>query len=436
MRISIFGLGYVGCVGLGCLSELSHSMIGVDIDPEKVTLINSGKATIVEKDIDELIGKNIKKGSIRATTNSIEAVAGSDVAIVCVGTPNDPKGHLEISHVLSVAREIGRGIRKKTTFFTVAIRSTVMPGTNKHLSETIAEESGKRSGIDFAVVSNPEFLREGSAVNDFFNPPYTVLASDSTRGIEVMRDVYSRINTELIVTDIGTAELIKFVNNSYHGLKVTFANEIGRISKAIGADSRALMDLFVRDTVLNISANYFKPGFAYGGSCLTKDLRALNAIGHDEYLKLPVLSAIETSNQVHIEHALEIIMSKKKKKIGFYGISFKAGTDDLRFSPALELAERLLGKGYEIKVYDRHLNVSRLMGKNKAFIYEKMPHINEILIEQLDVFLQAVDLVVLVNRDRDFDEMLKLAPSKLAVVDLIGAAIQKPHSDDYDGICW
>lgn len=411
-------------------------IIGVDIDPNKVELINSGKATIVEKDIDDLIKINFNKGIVKATVNSSEAILNSDIAIICVGTPNDQNGHLDMSHTYAVAKEIGSAIKNRDTFYTIAIRGPVMPGTNRKLVEIIEHESGRKSGTDFAVVSNPEFLREGSAVNDFLNPPYTVLASDSSRGIKVMREVYEKIKSEIIITDIGSAELIKFVNNSYHGLKVTFANEIGRICKSLGVDSRTLMDLFVKDKILNISPYYFKPGFAYGGSCLPKDLKALNSIGHDRYLKLPVLSAIETSNQIHIEYTLDMIMKKNKRRIGFYGISFKAGTDDLRFSPALELAERLLGKGYDIKIYDKSVNLSKLMGKNKNFIFSKLPHINEILFENLDQFFESLELIVIVNKDDHIDEMLERAFNKIEIIDLIRITDEKSNLGNYEGICW
>jgi len=436
MKISIHGLGYVGCVGVGCLSELGHEVIGVDIDPVKVGLVNSGKATIVEQSIDDLIKKNYDEGLIKATANSSEAVLNSDVGIICVGTPNDPNGHLDMSHIYTVAKEIGKAIAQRKNFYTLAIRSTVMPGTNKKIAEIIAGESGKKNGTDFAVVSNPEFLREGSAVNDFFNPPYTVLASKSSRGIDVMREVYGKIKAEVIVTDIGSAELIKFVNNSYHGLKVTFANEIGRICKALGVDSEVLMDLFVRDKILNISPYYFKPGFAYGGSCLPKDLKALNSIGHDKYLKLPVLSAIDASNQIHIEYALDAIIKKNKRKIGFYGISFKAGTDDLRFSPALELVERLLGKGYEVKIYDRNVHLYRLMGKNKDFIYNKLPHINEILYDELEPFLESAELIVVVNNGDNLGEVLRRTFNKIEIIDFIRVKDEILTSGRYEGICW
>lgn len=436
MNISIFGLGYVGCVGLGCLAEQGHYLIGVDIDNTKVNLINSGKATIVEKDIDELIKRNFECKRLIATTSSNEAVNNSEVAIICVGTPNDGNGHLDMNYIYRVAKEIGEALKNKKGFYTIAIRSTVMPGTNKKVGEIIRKHSGKINGRDFAVVSNPEFLREGSAVSDFFNPPYTVLASESKDALEILKKVYQNIKGEIIITDLGSAELIKFVNNSFHGLKVVFANEVGRICKALGVDSRNLMDLFVKDKILNLSSYYLKPGFAYGGSCLPKDLKALNSIAHDEYINLPVLSSIERSNQEHIEYALNLLMNKNKKKIGFYGISFKANTDDLRFSPALELAERLLGKGYDIKIYDKNVHLSRLMGKNKEYIFNKLPHINKLLVEDLDKFVKSVEVLTIVNKDNDLDKLLSMDLSRHSLIDLVRISENITRLKNYDGICW
>ncbi len=436
MRISIHGLGYVGCVGLACLGELGHEVIGVDVDPAKVALINDGKGTIIEKGIDELVATNVAKGRVRATIDAREAVRESDVAILCVGTPNDPRGHLEMTQIIAASREIGRALKGRPGHYTIAIRSTVMPGTNERVEHVIAEESGKIAGSDFSVVSNPEFLREGSAIADFLTPPYTVLASRSSRGIEVMKGVYAKIPAEIIVTEVGSAELIKFINNSFHALKVAFANEVGRICKALGADGLALMELFSKDTVLNISPYYFRPGFAYGGSCLPKDLLALNTIGHDHYLRLPILSAIEISNQTHIDHALDMIIRKGHKAVGFYGISFKSGTDDLRFSPALEIAERLLGKGYDVRIYDRNVNVSRLMGKNKEFLYLKLPHIRNLLFEQLDPYFAGLGTLVMVNKDAHWEQVLKSAPPEVEILDFGGITqgqIQRVH---YEGICW
>jgi GDP-mannose 6-dehydrogenase len=436
LNISIFGLGYVGCVGLGCLSEKGHNIIGVDVDRIKVNLINSGKATIVEKDIDELIRKNSNAGKIKATTDFKQAVAESDAAIICVGTPNNENGHLDMTHINKVAEEIGEALKNKNGFFAVAIRSTVMPGTNKRIGEIIREKSGKKVNTDFGVVSNPEFLREGTAVEDFFNPPYTVIASDSAKAANIMKKVYKDISGDVILTDVGTAEMIKFVNNSYHGLKVVFANEVGRICKSLGVDSRKLMELFVKDQILNISPYYFKPGFSYGGSCLPKDLKALNSIAHDNYVNVPVLSSVENSNNIHIDYALNLILNKQKKKIGFYGVSFKNGTDDLRFSPALELAERLLGKGYNIKIYDKNVHLSRLMGKNKDYLFNKLPHINEVLIENLDDLVCNSELLIIVNKDKEISKLMNKDLSQLDLIDLARVTEDWKKLSKYDGICW
>ncbi len=436
MIVSVFGLGYVGCVGVGALAELGVDMIGVDISELKVNLINSGKATIVEKGIDELIKKGSSSGKIYATMDNKKAIMESAIAIICVGTPNDEHGHLDMTHIYNVAETIGDTIKDKDNFLTIAIRSTVMPGTNKKVTEIIEKASGKKSGESFGVVSNPEFLREGSAVEDFFNPPYTLIASDVDKSIEMMKEIYSGINAEIITTDIGTAELIKFVNNTYHGLKVVFANEIGRICKALNVDSHELMNIFTKDKILNISSYYFKPGFAYGGSCLPKDLKALNTIAHDKYLELNVLSSISKSNEKHIEHAYDLIVKKNKTNIGIFGISFKEGTDDLRFSPGLELSERLLGKGYTIKIFDSNVMLSRLTGKNKEFLYSRLPHINDVLSENVGQFLEGLELLIIVNKDEALPNLIESNLENLEILDFVNIAELKNERYKYEGICW
>ncbi len=436
MNISVFGLGYVGCVGIGCLSEMGHKLIGVDVEPIKVDLINKGMSTIVEKGIDELIERNFKAERIVATLDSQMAIMESDVAIICVGTPNDPTGHLNMNYIRNVAEEIGNTLRLKKTFLTVAIRSTVMPGTNKIVTEIIEKRSGKTNRVDFAVVSNPEFLREGVAIEDFYNPPYTVLASESEAGIEIMKSVYADVNAEFVIPDIGSAEMIKLVNNSFHALKVTFANEIGRICKSINVDSHSLMDMFIRDKRLNISPVYFKPGFAYGGSCLPKDLKALNTIAHDNYVEIPVISSIDISNQRHIEYALNIVLKKNKRKIGLYGISFKPGTDDLRFSPALEIAERLIGKGYDVRIYDKNINLSYLMGKNKEYIFSKLPHINKLLYNDFNSFIDASEIIIVSTYDKNITEFIGKEINGKEVVDFVRIEKNKIIREKYEGICW
>ncbi len=437
MKISIFGLGYVGCVGMGCLAKMGHDIVGVDVSPVKVDLIQSGKATVVEKDIDELIRTGIDQGQIRATENAHEAVQHTDISFICVGTPNLDTGHLDMTAIDTVASQIGRSLKEKGHHHTVVIRSTVMPGTNRRICALIEKESGKTAGQHFGVVSNPEFLREGSAVHDFFNPPYTVIATDDDQAAQQMEALYHPLEGELIRTQIEVAELIKFLNNSYHALKVAFANEVGRICKSMDVDSRQLMDLFCRDTVLNISPYYFKPGFAYGGSCLPKDLRALNLIAHDRYVHSPILSSVAPSNLIHIDAAEDMILKARPSRIGFVSISFKPGTDDLRFSPALELTERLLGKGKSIRVYDRNLNLSRLMGKNRDYLFEKLPHIDRILVEDMEELVSFSDLVVIANNEpyiRDYFTERPLPEGK-KLLDLAGTlyGLDVPGTS---GFCW
>jgi len=432
MNISVFGLGYVGCVSAGCLAKLGNNVIGVDVIEEKVDLINNGKGTVVENGIDELIVFGIDNGTIKATLEAGYALNNSEIAIIAVGTPNNEAGQLNMDMIYATAKEIGKNLKNKNDFFTIAIRSTVMPGTNQKVREIISKEAGHEN---FGVVSNPEFLREGSAIEDFFNPPYTVLASESELALKKMKNLYKQINSTLLVVDVINAELIKFVNNSFHALKVGFANEIGRISKHLGADSRQLMELFVSDKLLNISPYYFKPGFAYGGSCLPKDLKALNTISHDNYLVTPILNSVSVSNKAHIEHAYELIHKYNKRSIGFFGISFKPGTDDLRFSPSIELVERLLGKGFFIKVFDENVNLSRIMGKNKDYLYSKLPHVSELLCNSIEDFIDTLEILVISTKSTKLEELFSKLNHSIIIIDLVDA-VKNSSKQNYTGICW
>jgi GDP-mannose 6-dehydrogenase len=433
MKISIFGLGYVGCVSLGCLAQNGNHLIGVDIESSKVDLINQGKATIIEKDIDKIIAEQHSLGRIKATADVRDAVNNSDLSIICVGTPSAPEGHLNLEYIFNIAKQIGIVLKEKKGFHVIAIRSTVLPGTNRKVGEMIEEASGKKRNIDFSVVSNPEFLREGTAVADYYNPPYTVIGSDSEHAISVMKEIYSQVSGSIEVVEIQVAELIKYVNNSYHALKVVFGNEIGSICKKLGIDSHEVMRLFCLDTKLNLSPYYFKPGFAYGGSCLPKDLKALNTIAHDFYIDVPVLSSIEKSNNKSKESLLDLILRKGKLRVGIMGISFKAGTDDLRYSPIVDVIEKLIGKGYEVKVFDQNVHFSRLIGKNKSFIKQYLPHLNHLLINNMQEVADWAELIVLTNNDKIFKE-LKIDNTK-TIVDLVKFPefISLPG---YEGVLW
>jgi len=433
MKISIFGLGYVGCVGMGCLAENGHQIIGVDIQDIKLELINQGKPTIVEKDVDVIIARQFAKRNIRATKDYKKAVLESTVSILCVGTPSTKEGHLNLEYIFKTAKQIGESLHEKDKFHVVVIRSTVLPGTNKKVGEIIEKASGKIRNKDFAVVSNPEFLREGTAVADYFNPPLTVLGSDNDRALDIMEEMYQGVSGPIERVEINVAEIIKYVNNSYHALKITFANEVGNICKKLDMDSHEVMRIFGMDKQLNISTYYFKPGFAYGGSCLPKDLKALKTLTHDSYLKSPVLSAIEESNSIQKQNAFELIQNTGKHKIGILGLSFKSGTDDLRYSPIIDIIEKLYGKGYDIKIYDKNVVLARLVGKNKSFIEEKLPHISKILTDELSEVIEFAEAIVITNKEKEFRE-IDISENKI-IVDFARIEELEEHSN-YIGICW
>ena len=433
MKISIFGLGYVGCVSLGCLAQNGNQIIGVDVEPLKVDLINQGKPTIIEKDIDNIIAEQHSLGRIRATANVHEAVNETEISIICVGTPSGPEGHLNLDYIFKTAQQIGEVLKEKDGFHVVAIRSTVLPGTNMKVGAMIEEASGKKRNVDFSVVSNPEFLREGTAVADYYNPPYTVIGSDNEKAKEIMTEVYSQVGGSMEIVEIPVAELIKYINNSYHALKVVFGNEVGSVCKKLGIDSHEVMRLFCLDTKLNLSPYYFKPGFAYGGSCLPKDLKALKTLAHDSYIDVPVINSIEASNTRSKNALLELILRKGKMKVGVMGISFKAGTDDLRYSPIVDVIEKLIGKGYEVKVFDKNVHISRLIGKNKSFIKEFLPHLDNLLIDDMQEVADWADLIILNNSDKMYRE-LTISDSK-AIVDLVRFPEFKAKPG-YEGILW
>jgi GDP-mannose 6-dehydrogenase len=433
MNISIFGLGYVGCVSLGCLAENGHNITGVDISSIKVDLVNNGKPTIIEKDIDVLVESNHKKGRIKATIEYREAILESEVSIVCVGTPSSNEGHLNLSYIFKTAEQIGEILKEKTTFHTIAIRSTVLPGTNEKYGEIIEKISGKKRNVDFAIVSNPEFLREGSAVEDYYNPPVTVLGSDSEKGLDIMESLYIELNGPVEKTDIKVAEIIKYVNNSYHALKITFANEVGNICKKLNVDSHDVMRLFGMDKQLNISTYYFKPGFAYGGSCLPKDLGALRTLAHDLYLDSPVLNSIEKSNSYQKDVAIELIKAKNKKKILVLGISFKSGTDDLRYSPIIDVVQNLIGNGYDVKLIDNHVQMSKIIGKNKSYVMEKLPHIAKLLTTDIVEAIEWAELIIITNKEKAFTD-LNLGKDKI-IIDLARVKEYMNHPY-YNGINW
>ncbi len=435
MNISIFGLGYVGCVGAACCAKLGHHVIGNDVTENKVNLINQGRPTIIEAEIDELIKEAHDKGLLEATMDYHYAVHNSEISFIVVGTPSSKEGHLNLNYIYGVARQIGEAMRDKNDFHIVAIRSTVLPGTNKKVGEIIAEASGKERGKDFTVVSNPEFLREGTAVQDYMNPPLTLIGTDSEIAEKKFRELYKDIPAEFISTDIEVAEIMKYVNNTYHALKIVFGNEVGNICKALNIDSHKVMEIFCKDKQLNISNYYFKPGFAYGGSCLPKDAKALRTLAHDYYVDAPVLNAIDPSNEKQKKNAIDIIESKGKKKIGIFGLAFKAGTDDLRCSPIIDVAEALLGKGYEIKIYDKNVRTSQVTGTNADFIEAKLPHLHHIITDDIDAVARDSEVLVVTNKEKEFVDIPARYPNKI-IVDLVRQYKELDYQGNYEGISW
>jgi len=437
MNISIFGLGYVGCVSIGCLAKNGHKVIGVDLVDTKINFINEGKSPIVENEIDDIISEQHKLGNISATNNAIYAVKNTDVSFICVGTPSTSNGHLDLSTVFRVSKGIGKGIKEKTSFHIVAIRSTVLPGTNEKVTKIIEKISGKNIGKDFDVVSNPEFLREGSAVQDYFNPPFTLIGTKNEQSIEIMKSVYSNINSPFIVTQVKVAEILKFVNNAFHALKITFANEIGNICKKLEINSHEVMDIFCLDKKLNLSPYYLRPGFAYGGSCLPKDLKAIKTIAHDSYLDSPLLNNIEKSNDCQRKIVLNQLINFGKEKIGFLGLSFKSGTDDLRNSPIVDIIEILIGKGFEVLIYDKNVQISKLIGANKEYILKKIPLVSKFFTDDPDSLIERSDVIVVVNDEKEFKYILEKTPESKIIYDLINVDFKaKETNRNYVGISW
>ena len=383
MKISIFGLGYVGAVSAGCLAREGHEVIGVDPYQPKVDLINEGRTPVIEKDIGEIIAIAVRDGRLRATTEALDAVINSQISLICVGTPSQLNGSLDLKYVRSVCEQIGAVLKDKKDFHVVVARSTMLPGSMRNMVIPALEEaSGKCAGRDFGVCNNPEFLREGTAVWDFYNPPKTVIGETDSRGGEMLASLYDKMDAPMIRTDVETAEMVKYTDNVWHALKVGFANEIGNVCKAVGIDGHKVMEIFCQDTKLNLSPYYMKPGFAFGGSCLPKDVRALSYKARTLDLDLPIINAIMPSNERQIENGLKMIMEKGSKKVGILGFSFKAGTDDLRESPLVELIERLLGKGYDVRIYDRNVNIASLVGANRDYILNHIPHISRLMVRK------------------------------------------------------
>jgi len=437
VQITIFGLGYVGTVSAGCLAACGHHVLGVDPVQTKVDLINRGLSPIIEADISEIIASAVSNGRLRATTDTAQAIEETELSFVCVGTPSKSNGNLELHYVRRVCEQVGQALKNKTAWHTVVIRSTILPGTmDSIVIPTLEESSGRRAGIDFGVCHNPEFLREGSAVKDFHCPPKTVIGELDRASGDLLARLYAAIPAPLLRTDVKTAEMVKYVDNSWHALKVGFANEIGNVCKSFGIDAHEVMKIFCRDQKLNISSAYLTPGFAFGGSCLPKDLRALayQAKAHD--LQLPIIDSILRSNEMQVNRGLRLIMEKGHNRVGVLGFSFKAGTDDLRESPVIEVTERLIGKGYDLRLYDKNVKLASLVGANRDFILNRIPHISRLMVSEMDQVLDHAQTIVIGNNDGEFRSVPDRLREDQVLVDFVRITPRKSEEGKYDGICW
>jgi GDP-mannose 6-dehydrogenase len=437
MRVSIFGLGYVGAVSAACLAERGHTVIGVDPNVDKVDLINSGRAPVVEAELAELTKRAVTEKRLRATTDAVSAVLESEITFVCVPTPSQTNGNLDFRYLERVCAEIGAALREKRDFHVVVVRSTILPGTIKGLViPTLERASGRRLAEDFGVCNNPEFLRESTAVADFRNPPKTVIGASDSRSGDIVQSLYEGFPGAVIRCPIEVGEMVKYADNSWHATKVTFANEIGKICKSVGVDSHAVMDIFCKDSKLNLSSYYLKPGFAFGGSCLPKDLRAITYHARSHDVSTPLLSSLMFSNGEQIEQGIAMVLASRRKKVGVLGFSFKAGTDDLRESPLVEVIERLIGKGFDLRLYDRNVNIAKLTGANREYIMKSIPHIERLMVASVEQVLDHADVIVIGNRGEEFTGLAdKLRPDQLVIDFVRIRQIEERHAN-YAGICW
>lgn len=438
LNIAVFGMGYVGCVSAACLASRGNNVIGVDVNPDKIAMVNEGRTPVVEERIGDLIAEQVAAGRLRATVDHAEAIAATDVALVCVGTPSAPSGALSTRYLEEVAGQIGAALKGRDTRYTVVLRSTMLPGTcDDVIRPRLEEASGLTAGEGFGLAVNPEFLREGTSVKDFFDPPKTVIGEVDTASGDVVAALYDGLPGPVYRTAVRVAEMVKYCDNSFHALKVGFANEVGRICKALGLDSHAVMDIFLSDRKLNISPAYLKPGYAFGGSCLPKDLRAITHAARHADVAVPILDSVIPSNTRHIDRAFDAVAATGKKRVGMFGLSFKKGTDDLRESPLVELAERLMGRGFDLLIYDGNVSLSTLMGANRAYVDERIPHLNRLMASTPEAVAAHGEVLVVGNADADVVRAVESAP-QAHIVDLVRYPGAEARAGDgrYDGLCW
>jgi GDP-mannose 6-dehydrogenase len=441
MKVAVFGLGYVGVVSAACFARDGHTVIGVDPNTVKTDFLSRGRSPIVEPGLDELIASAVASGRLTCSDHA-SAVSLCDVLMVCVGTPGQANGSLDLTYVRRTAQQIGEQLAESSQYKVVVIRSTLLPGSMQGVVIPILEQCSQRqAGKEFGVCINPEFLREGSAIFDYDHPPKTVIGASDERAAGVVRELYATLSAPVLLTSLPTAEMVKYIDNSWHALKITFANEIGRLCKAMDLDARLLMRLFCADTKLNISSAYLRPGFAFGGSCLPKDLRALTYQGRLLDVDTPVLNSILGSNQIHIAHAMSMIRATGRRRVGLLGLSFKEGTDDLRESALVTLAEQLIGKGYELAIYDKNVRLASLMGANREYILNHIPHIGRLLVDRPEELLGLADVIVVAAADPEFGALLRRQEPAKCIIDLVGVWNTSEEdcgiaTENYDGIAW
>ncbi|MEN3335719.1 MAG: GDP-mannose 6-dehydrogenase [Blastocatellia bacterium] len=437
MKLSIFGLGYVGCVSAACFANAGHEVIGVDVNQVKVDIINGGRSPIVEPGIEELINEAVSAGRLRATTDAASAVADSDVSLVCIGTPSHSNGSLNLTYIKRACQQIGEALAAKTRFHIVVMRSTMLPGTiEQTVIPTLEVYSGKRAGRDFGVAINPEFLREGTSIHDFNNPPFTLIGADDEDTAGPLARLYANLDAPLLTVRVKEAEMVKYACNTFHALKVTFANEIGNICKAMNVDSHKVMEVFCKDTKLNLSPYYLKPGFAFGGSCLPKDLRAINYKAKELDVEVPMLNSILASNRRQVERVVETVLETGRKQIGVLGLSFKSGTDDLRESPMVALIETLIGKGMKLSIYDRDVELARLFGANKEYIEREIPHISSLMCADLNQVVEQAEVLIIGKKEDEFSALAERITNGRIVIDLVRLFDVQAGRPQYQGICW
>lgn len=438
MKIAVFGLGYVGCVSAACLARDGHTVIGVDVNPQKVATVGAGRSPIIEPGLDELIAQTVAAEQLCVSLNSQQAVAHCDVSMICVGTPSNGNGSLKLDYAINVCTEIGQALAAKSDYHLVVMRSTVLPGTVREtLIPVLEQASGKQAGIDFGVAMNPEFLRESSAIHDYYNPSLIVIGELDERSGRLVEQVYAAVDAECVHVSLETAEMVKYTNNAFHALKITFANEIGNLAKAHDVDGRQVMEILCRDRRLNISDAYLRPGFAFGGSCLPKDIRALLYRAKEIDIDAPLLSALLPSNSGQIQRAIHFVEETGMKKVAILGLSFKAGTDDVRESPVIPLVETLVGRGYDVQIFDEKVRLDSLIGTNRSFLEREIPHIARLMHTALDAIIAWADVIVVANGSPAFRPVLSMVGEEQVVVDLVGIDNQHPQiKSNYQGICW